>query len=107
MDKDPVKYATAYNFGPDPEDELEVEHLVNIALEKWGEGTYEKPELQDQPHEAGLLKLDISKAEKDLDWRPKLNSTEAIHLTMDWYRGYLPDPVALTKRQIHSYFDLQ
>lgn len=101
----PVDFATGYNFGPIPEDELTVEQLVQIALDYWGKGNYEKPEITNKPHEAGLLKLAIKKAQKELNWHPSLRAKQAIELTLEWYKSYEQDPAALTTRQIKTYFN--
>jgi CDP-glucose 4,6-dehydratase len=95
---DPVRYTGAWNFGPLAEDNKQVEELVQTALQIWGSGTYEKPELVNQPHEAGLLKLDISKACTQLDWMPRYNSSIAIRNTILWYKKYADD-----KREIRDY----
>ena len=64
---DGANYAEAWNFGPEEADAKPVswivEHLCNkIPSAKWElEGT-------PQPHEAGLLKLDSSKAKNILQW---------------------------------------
>ncbi len=81
------KYSGAYNFGPLPEDHLTVKELVEIAIETWGSGEWKDTSDKDQPHEATLLKLDISKAMNDAcDWQPKLDAAKAIEWTIDWYK---------------------
>jgi hypothetical protein len=40
------------------------------------------------PHEAGLLKLDIRKALNELDWKPVFNAELAIQRTINWYKKY-------------------
>lgn len=105
LGEDPKKFATAYNFGPNMGDDLAVEGLVKIALKKWGTGEYENPDLSGQPHEAGLLKLDISKAMLELDWHPKLNSEQAIGMTMDWYKNAGADALEYCEKQINTYFN--
>lgn len=85
MIDDPITFSDAWNFGPLSEDNLTVEELVNIALQAWGKGAYYKPELEGQPHEAGLLKLDISKTVANLDWKPKFTARVAIQNTLEWY----------------------
>lgn len=84
---EPIKYSQAYNFGPFIEDNLTVQELVEIAIEKWGYGNYCVPKLSNQPHEAGMLRLDISKSIAELDWKPKINSRFAIEMTLDWYKN--------------------
>ncbi|ALI99756.1 CDP-glucose 4,6-dehydratase [Rufibacter tibetensis] len=86
--QDPISFGGAWNFGPYAEDNKVVEELVNTAITIWGNGKYEKPELENQPHEAGLLKLDISKAVSELGWRPKWSSFQAIKETISWYLAY-------------------
>jgi CDP-glucose 4,6-dehydratase len=86
LSTDPKDFSGAFNFGPSPNDELSVEELVKHAINSWGSGTYEFPEQKNQPHEAEILKLDISKAIKLLGWKPNLDSSEAIRWTIEWYK---------------------
>ena len=83
---EPLRFGGAWNFGPHLEDALRVADLVNIGLNVWGMGSYETPQLTAQPHEAGLLKLDISKAINELAWHPKYNAKQAIDKTLSWYK---------------------
>ena len=84
---EPQRFGGAWNFGPNLEDALCVGDLVGIGLDVWGMGTYETPVLTAQPHEAGLLKLDISKAVNELGWLPKYNAKQSINKTLLWYRA--------------------
>lgn len=106
MIEDPVKYASGYNFGPEPESELTVEQLIQISIETWGSGTYEIQSNPNQLHEAGLLKLDITKAKTVLDWKPLLNANETIKWTIDWYKAPETEKAAKTKIQVREYFNL-
>ncbi|MEO5945857.1 MAG: CDP-glucose 4,6-dehydratase, partial [Chitinophagaceae bacterium] len=81
LDTTPEKYAKAYNFGPLPSDHFTVKQLVEKAIACWGSGSWVNHSDPNQPHEAGLLKLDISKAKKELNWIPKLTGTQAIEWT--------------------------
>jgi CDP-glucose 4,6-dehydratase len=102
----PSMYGKPFNFGPVPEDHLKVEQVVKFAIEYWGSGEWTDVSDPSQPHEAGLLKLDISKALQELEWKPKLNASEAIKWTIDWYK--IPDgsKYAYTVKQIDEYFNL-
>lgn len=86
--ENPTEYASAWNFGPCAEDNLKVEELVKIAISIWGEATYEIPPLTKQPHEAGLLMLDINKTMNELGWKPKWNAKKAIENTIKAYQSY-------------------
>ncbi|MBS4679786.1 hypothetical protein H8J14_28565, partial [Klebsiella pneumoniae] len=60
------------------------------------------------PHEAGTLRLDISKARQRLDWIPKMELYTALELTAQWYAGYLnnEDLRGLSENQIAFYQSL-
>lgn len=90
--EEPQRFSGAWNFGPLPQDNKTVEELVQLAIERWGSGHYQTPQLQNQPHEAHLLKLDINQAAAELGWQPKMDSLAAIRLTLDWYRAFLERP---------------
>jgi CDP-glucose 4,6-dehydratase len=99
-----LKYAKAYNFGPSPADHLTVKQLVETAIKYWGNGNWKDISDPSQPHEAGLLKLDISLAKKELGWEPLLNADKAIQWTIDWYK-HSPDKQAnVAFQQIKEYF---
>ena len=105
---EPVKYQTAFNFGPEKNDILPVSQLVTLAVKNWGQGTFEVQTNSDNLHEAGLLHLDITKAKLFLGWRPKMNSEQAIKHTIDWYKVMLNnkhDIIDFTKQQIDNYLN--
>jgi CDP-glucose 4,6-dehydratase len=101
-----LSYSKSYNIGPLPGDHLTVQQLVEIAIEKWGEGKWLDESDTIQPHEAGLLKLNIEKARKELNWQPKLNSTEAVEWTINWYKHHKKDQAVYAFQQIKEYFSL-
>ncbi len=103
MVDDPIRYADSWNFGPFAEDSLKVVDLVELAISIWESGNYEIPLLYNQPHEAGLLKLDISKTISELNWKPKFNSRKAIEMTLDWYKSYNENNYSKTKEQIQKF----
>jgi CDP-glucose 4,6-dehydratase len=88
LNTDPIKYAQAYNFGPNTNDALSVEEMVVKLIKCWTSGTYKIEANSNNPHEAGILKLDITKATTDLNWKPVLNAQTAAELTINWYKKY-------------------
>ena len=106
LDNEPQKFSSAYNFGPLPNDHLTVKELVEIAIKIWGNGNWKDMSDASAPHEAGFLKLNIEKAQKELNWRPKLNATQAIEYTINWYKQSSKDLAAHTFQQINDYFKL-
>lgn len=88
LNSNPIIYTQAYNFGPHSNDALSVEKMVVKAINYWGSGTYKVEVNSNNPHEAGLLKLDITKATTELNWKPVLNAQTAVELTINWYKNY-------------------
>ncbi|AYL97128.1 CDP-glucose 4,6-dehydratase [Mucilaginibacter celer] len=103
---EPVKYATAYNFGPGLNDALPVSTMVELAIKSWGSGDFEVVSSATQPHEAGLLKLDISKAITELKWTPTYSAQIAIEKSIAWYKHYNSSPetiIEFTEKQIREF----
>jgi CDP-glucose 4,6-dehydratase len=108
MANDPVQYAGAYNFGPVSDDCWEVQKVVNKAIEAWGGGKFHTPSVDYKAvHEAGILKLDIDKAQQQLNWRPVFNAAEAIEKAVLWYRNFTgPNALDLVQKDI-TYYEQQ
>lgn len=107
MATEPRRFSTAYNFGPDITDEKTVEELTQIFLAAYGrDGEYEIRQSTSNPHEAGLLMLDSTKAHKELDWKPQLTATEAINITAGWYAEKSLSAHQKCMRQIKAYFKI-
>lgn len=87
MHKDGKRYSSAWNFGTNDNDIITVEEIVKSAINNWGNGDY-KVDISSQPHEAGLLKLDTSKARTFLGWKPVYNIYETIERTINWYKRF-------------------
>ncbi len=106
LSENPQSFSEAFNFGPNPEDNLSVEELVKLAIQEWGSGDYIVEHQIDAPHEAGLLMLDISKTKNILNWKPMNNSTESIQKTIFWYKhfsSFSQDISMLLNDQISNY----
>ena len=86
---DPAKFAQAFNFGPQKNDCKKVRDLVESAIQGWGKGSVEYKKSDHNYHEAALLRLDISKAARELGWSPKYDSDIAISKTISWYKEFI------------------
>lgn len=102
----PAQYSKAYNFGPLPEDHLTVKELVETAITCWGHGSWTDIPGNNQVHEAGLLKLDITRSRTELHWTPRWNASQAIRQTVEWYKQNKIARAAFTFQQIKGYFGL-
>lgn len=105
MHLNPGKYTEAFNFGPRIDDVLTVQQLADEAIEIYGKGSFQYPEQMNQPHEAGLLSLDIAKAESVLGWQPLWNAKEAIKYTIQWYFNEA-DATTKCLNEIRQYFSI-
>jgi CDP-glucose 4,6-dehydratase len=86
------KFSKAYNFGPDFDAEANVETLASAFIEKIGIGSYKHSATMEgvkNLHEAGILKLNNSRAKKELNWQPKLSFENSLELVAKWYKNYL------------------
>jgi CDP-glucose 4,6-dehydratase len=90
--RDPAAYGGAWNFGPDPESAVSVEQLVGQVCQAWGGAVgFETAGSGQSINEAGILRLDCTKARSQLGWRPVYDVDEAVRQTVAWYRSTMED----------------
>ncbi len=96
--------AEGWNFGPADRDARPVAWMVEHMAERWGGDAKWRVE-RDGPHEATLLKLDCSKANRRLGWFPRLDLETTLDWLVDWYRAHLngEDMLVVTGKQIADY----
>ena len=103
---DGKKFAGGWNFGPSSFENYSVGDVVNEVKKNIPSIKIDAPKSTEKLHEAGLLKLDITKAVNYLEWKPKLNFEETIQFTI---QGYLEEGNSLNNiydcrvNQIKSY----
>jgi len=80
-------YSEGWNFGPKEHDVESVGWILDQMIAQWP-GSSWKLDQDPNPHEEGFLKLDISKAELELDWKPlwKLNYT--LKKIILWHKAW-------------------
>ena len=105
--RDPARYGGAWNFGPDPEGAVSVEQLVGQVCQAWGGAArFETGTSAQALSEAGILRLDCTKARSQLGWRPVYDVGETVRQTVTWYRSTMEDAgqaVPLTVQSIGDY----
>lgn len=106
LNQDHQKFSKAFNFGPLPDDHLTVKALVEKAIKSWGNGKWTDASAAGQPHEAGLLQLDITRAKEELQWTPKLNAASSVNWTINWYKQPAEEKRNFTIQQINTYLSL-
>lgn len=99
------RLAEAWNFGPADASVVTVETLARTLVAAWGQGEVRLNPDPGQPHEAGRLTLDCTKARTALGWHGVWDFPETVRQTVQWYRALhqgQPAP-ALTQAQIAAY----
>ena len=98
-------YADAWNFGPKDQDVRSVGEIMDYLVAHWPAAVCWELDGSEQPHEAQLLKLDISKARELLKWTPKWTLYKGLDLIVDWQKDWScgNDVKALTLKQINQY----
>lgn len=80
------KILPSWNFAPERKNCKKVSVLVNSFLKEWGIEKKLIIKKNKAIHESSLLSLNIKKAKKELNWKPKLSFKETVKLTVEWYK---------------------
>jgi len=82
------QFAEAWNFGPKDEDCKPVNWILDKMAADWGNGASWELDKNNNPHEAGFLKLDCSKAASRLNWHPSWNLEHTLNLIVNWHQDW-------------------
>ena len=82
-------FAESWNFGPKDEDCKSVSWILDKMVERWGGKASWSLDKDNNPHEAGFLKLDCSKAAIRLKWNSKWNLQLTLKSIVDWHQLYI------------------
>ena len=82
-------FAEGWNFGPKDEDCKSVSWILDKMVDFWGRGVSWELDKKNNPHEAGYLKLDCSKAAIKLNWYPKWKLEDTLDSIIIWHQNYL------------------
>jgi CDP-glucose 4,6-dehydratase len=75
-----------WNFGP--EGEMSVLEVLQIAQGVWPAVQWEIDSSPTHPFMQYLLKIDSTKARKELGWRPRWTMQEAVEIAILWYKDF-------------------
>ena len=87
LNENPREYSGSWNFGPDDEKVITVQDILRktsdvglkLSLDFQKEKTL---------YESNFLKLNISKAKKELKWFPRWDTDTSIEKTIEWYKKF-------------------
>jgi CDP-glucose 4,6-dehydratase len=96
----------ALNFGPLADEPMAVAQVAEALGEKLGNQRPWRQAAGPFQPEKQTLRLDSSLAAKTLDWQPRLDATEAIAWTAQWYADFAAgkDALDLMRSQIDRYW---
>jgi len=97
------EFAQAWNFGSSEEENVTVGEIVKQVKMVWPKIDYEIDNTPDRPHEAGLLKLDCSKARTKLQWMPVWTGKDTLEKTVLWYKAFYESNKILSDEHLNQY----
>lgn len=87
--KSPEDYAEGWNFGSQDDDAKPVDWILDKMASKWQGKVNWQLDDNSQLHEAGLLKLDISKAKSRLHWQPTWHLDNSLERIIKWHQAWM------------------
>ena len=84
---DDSNFAEAWNFGPEDSDTKPVSWVVERLRQRIPHARWELEGVP-QPHEAGSLKLDSTKAKTRLGWASRWSLETALDKTIEWHQAW-------------------
>lgn len=108
---DRPEVAGCYNIGPPEHGHVKTRSLVDMVCRAWGNGAaWENTADANQYYEEKILKIDCSRANSVLGWKPSWNITKAIEKTVQLSKAMIYEKDSLTinrimEEQICEYLD--
>lgn len=102
---DEAGFDEGWNFGPGPDSEQPVIDVANGLVAALKKGRIDVQENPNALHEAKILRLDATRAQRELGWQPRLGFEDTLAFTADWYARWVNgEPAsAITRSQIEAY----
>ena len=76
-----------FNIGPADEDCITTRELAELFCKYWPGANYVVMTKPNAPHEAGLLKLNCDKIQRELGWKPTWNVETAIQKVCEFHKA--------------------
>jgi CDP-glucose 4,6-dehydratase len=104
LEKDPLNFSGAWNFGPEPDDIKTVGEIIKI-VQDLNFNLASTKVTKNNLEEAQYLSLDISKVKSKLKLKPRWNSKDAFIISFNWYKRFYngESPSKLIDEDIKTY----
>ena len=100
-----AEFCQGWNFGPAKSANITVQEVLDRMQVQWEKISYQiNQEEARKYHEAKLLMLDCSKANKVLGWQPTWRIEETMKETARWYQSFCEENRVLSHQQLDTYF---
>ena len=99
------KYSEAFNFGPLVHEELTVGQVINKLKGQWDKINFVIKKSNTTFHESELLKLDCTKSQNELLWKPIWSTEEGLERTISWYKSYYDHGKVSTPADLSNFVD--
>ena len=99
------EFAEAWNFGPELGNNVPVSEIVNNSKKYWNDIAFTEIKKNNSVHEANLLMLDCSKANKLLKWKSVWNFSKTLKKTIEWYKTFYQTKSIDTMDDLFSYIN--
>ena len=103
----PSKFSEGWNFGPNYQDVKPVGSILEYMTKLWPGSSWQLDK-SENPHEANLLKLDISKAKSKLQWKPVWSLETALNKIVKWHTSWIAQASStqeLCIKEINQYIE--
>lgn len=99
--------AGSYNVGPKSGDSLTAGEMADLFCRAWGGDARWEYTGEAGPHEDHILRLDCSKIDSLLGWKPKWNAARAVEETAAWTKAWLAgeDMLPYMENQIAAFWN--
>ena len=103
----PRDFVGPWNFGPRAEATRTVGELADEVVRDWGSGSVRVERPEHAPYEAGLLQLNCDKALTRLGWQAVWEFSDAVAMTVGWYKRTADgeDALEVSRSQIADYLE--
>jgi len=100
------QFAQAWNVAPLSSETHSVGEVVTLIKKQWDVFDFEYDTAQ-QPHEAGVLRLDSEALHTALNWQPVWNFEQSIEQTTAWYKAFYENTEIITEKQIDIFLNYE
>jgi CDP-glucose 4,6-dehydratase len=87
MHGDAQRFSGEWNFGPADADVGSVSHVVEALAGHWQQTNPWIPDTKVHAHEEAELRLNSQKAARELGWHCRLDLSETLAWTAEWFKG--------------------